>query len=122
MRHVFLPAMFKHRLFMPRNRRLPAPASITAGTRSMGNAAAAARLIALACGALGMAPGLLRTASGAVNLTAVTATADEHLNVAAGAQKEPGRRLPDPFGGSPTDVDEIGDGWNTAPAFVPSTV
>jgi len=59
----------------------------------MGEAAPAARLVALARGALGLTPRCLRTATGAVNLATVAATADEHLHVAAGAQKEPGWRL-----------------------------
>jgi hypothetical protein len=41
---------------------------------------------------------LPRTVFGAVDLTAVAATANQHLSGAAGAQEEPRRRLRDPFG------------------------
>ena len=78
MRHVFLPS------------------PVTAGTRRMGEAAAAACLVAPPCRALGMAPGLMGAVSSAVDLAPVAAAADEHLDAAAGAEKKPGRRLPGP--------------------------
>jgi hypothetical protein len=72
------------------------PSPVAAGARSMGEAAAAARLVAPPCCALGMAPGLIGAVSGAVDLTPVAAAADEHLDVAAGAEKKAGRPLPSP--------------------------
>ena len=69
---------------------LGAPA---AGPPRMGQAAAAARLVAPAGGALGVMSGLLRTAAGTVNLAAVAAAADEHLNLAADTYEQPGRRF-----------------------------
>jgi hypothetical protein len=61
-------------------------------------ATASARLVALAGGALGLMPGLLRAAA-SVNLAMVATAADEHLSVAAphpswprsGTHKQPGR-------------------------------
>jgi len=78
MRHVFLPV------------------PVTAGTRRMSEAAAAAHLVAPPCRVLGMAPGLMGAISSAVDLTPVAAAADEHLDAAAGAEEKPGRRLPGP--------------------------
>jgi len=54
--------------------------AITAGTRRMVQAATTARLITPAGGALGGAPGRLRTALCTINLAAITATADQHLS------------------------------------------
>jgi hypothetical protein len=73
MRHVLLPG---------------APAT---GTRRMVHATAAARLVALAGGALGLMSGILCAAAGTVNLAAVAAAADEHRGLAASA-KEPTAR------------------------------
>ena len=78
MRHVFLPS------------------PVTAGARRMGEAAAAACLVAPACGALGLAPGLMGAVSSAVDLPPVAAAADEHLHMATGAEEKPRRRLPGP--------------------------
>jgi hypothetical protein len=69
---------------------LGAPAT---GPLRMGQATAAARLVAPAGGALGVMSGLLPTAAGAVNLAAVAAAADEHLGPAADAHEQPGRRF-----------------------------
>ena len=80
MRHVFLPA------------------PVTACPQGMGDTAAAARLVAPAGRALGLTAGVLCAASGAVDLAAVAMAADEHAGAAAGAQKEPGRRLRTPSG------------------------
>ena len=57
----------------------------------MVHATAAARLVALAGGALGLMSGILCTAAGTVNLAAVAAAADEHHGLAASAQEQPGR-------------------------------
>jgi hypothetical protein len=73
MRHVFLPG---------------APAAATHG---MVHATAAARLVTSARSALGLMPGFLRAAAGAVDLAAITAAADEHLSVAANTQEQPCR-------------------------------
>jgi hypothetical protein len=69
---------------------LGAPAT---GPLRMGQATAAARLVAPGGGALGVMSGLLRTAAGTVNLAAVAAAADEHLSLAADTHKQPGRRF-----------------------------
>ena len=63
------------------------------GPLRMGQATAAARLVAPGGGALGVMSGLLRTAAGTVNLAAVAAAADEHLSLAADTHKQPGRRF-----------------------------
>ena len=67
---------------------LGAPA---AGTRRMVHPTAAACLIAPPGGALGMMSSLLRAPGSAVNLAAVAAAADEHLNPAPSAQEQPRR-------------------------------
>src|SRR5436190_16117812 len=67
--------------------------TIATGPRRMGQATAAAGLVALAGSALGVMSGLLRTAAGAVNLAAVAATADQHLSLAADTHQQPGRRF-----------------------------
>lgn len=85
MRHVFLPA------------------PVTACPQGMGDTAAAARLVAPAGRALGLTAGVLCAASGAVDLAAVAMAADEHAGAAAGAQKEPGRRLRTPSGAAQGD-------------------
>jgi hypothetical protein len=69
MRHVLLPG---------------APAT---AARPMVHATAAARLVALAGGALGLTAGLQCTAAGTINLAAVAAAADEHQDLAASAQE-----------------------------------
>ena len=80
MRHVFLP--------------VPVPAC----PQGMGGTATAARLVAPAGHALGLAARVFCAASGAVNLAAVAMAADEYAGAAAGAQKEPGRPRLDPSG------------------------
>ena len=67
---------------------LGAPA---AGTRRMVHPTAAACLVAPPGGALGMTSSLLRAPVSAVNLAAVAAAADEHLNPAPSAQEQPRR-------------------------------
>ncbi len=62
-----------------------------AGTRRMVEPTAAARLVAPARGALRVTPGFPRAAAGTVNLAAVATAADEHLDLAASAQKQPRR-------------------------------
>ena len=78
MRHVFLPS------------------PVTAGARRMGETAPAACLVAPARSTLGLAPGLMGAVSSAVDLPPVAVAADEHLDVAAGAEEKPGRRLSGP--------------------------
>lgn len=75
MRHVLLPG---------------APAT---GPYRMGQAPAAARLVASTGGTLGVISGLLRTAAGTIDLTAVAATANKHLGPTTDTQEQPGRRL-----------------------------
>ena len=59
----------------------------------VGVTALAAILVAFASSALGVTSGLARTSGTAIALTAVAVAADDHGAAAAGAQKEPGRRL-----------------------------
>ena len=59
----------------------------------MGQAPAAARLVALARGTLGVISGLLRTAAGTIDLTAVAAAANKHLRPTTDTHEQPGRRL-----------------------------
>ena len=56
---------------------------------SMAAPARSAVLVALSGALDGSTPGLPGTASGTVNLAAVTAAADQRLHAAAGAQKQP---------------------------------
>jgi hypothetical protein len=67
---------------------LGAPA---AGTRRMVHPTAAACLVAPPGGALGMMSSFLRAPASTVNLAAVAAAADEHLNPAPCAQEQPRR-------------------------------
>jgi hypothetical protein len=67
--------------------------AITAGTHRMGQATAAARLVASAGGALAMATGLPRAAPRTIDLAAVAAAADQHLSLAADTQEQPAGRL-----------------------------
>src|ERR1700691_6188975 len=76
MRHVLLPA---------------APAT---GPYRMGQAPAAARLIAPTGGTLGVISGLLRTATGTIDLTAVAAAANKHLRSTTATHEQPGRSRP----------------------------
>ena len=73
MRHVVLPG---------------APAT---GPYRMGQAPAAARLVAPTGGTLGVISGLLRTAAGTIDLTAVAAAANKHLRSTTATHEQPGR-------------------------------
>ena len=73
MRHVLLPG---------------APAT---GPYRMGQAPAAARLVASTGGTLGVISGLLRTAAGTIDLTAVAAAANKHLRPTTDTHEQPGR-------------------------------
>src|SRR6516162_335249 len=75
MRHVVLPG---------------APAT---GPHRMGQAPAAARLVAPTGGTLGVISGLLRTAAGTIDLTAVAAAANKHLRSTTDTHEQPGRHL-----------------------------
>jgi len=66
--------------------------AIATGPRRMVHPTAAAGLVAPPGRALGVAPRRLCTALCAVNLAAITVAADQHLSLAAHAQKQPGRR------------------------------
>jgi hypothetical protein len=66
--------------------------AITTGPRRMVHPTTPAGLIAPPGRALGVAPRRLCTALCAVNLAAVTATADKNLSLAARAQKQPASR------------------------------
>jgi hypothetical protein len=74
MRHVLLPG---------------APAT---GPYRMGQAPTAARLVAPTGGTLGVISGLLRTAAGTIDLTAVAAAANKHLRSTTDTHEQPGRR------------------------------
>src|SRR6202521_16508 len=74
MRHVVLPG---------------APAT---GPYRMGQAPAAARLVAPTGATLGVISGLLRTAAGTIDLTAVAAAANKHLRSTTDTHEQPGRR------------------------------
>ena len=74
MRHVLLPG---------------APAT---GPHRMGQAPTAARLAAPTGGTLGVISGLLRTAAGTIDLTAVAAAANKHLRPTTDTHEQPGRR------------------------------
>src|SRR6516164_4164578 len=74
MRHVVLPG---------------APAT---GPHRMGQAPAAARLVAPTGGTLGVISGLLRTAAGTIDLTAVAAAANKHLRPTTDTNEQPARR------------------------------
>jgi hypothetical protein len=74
MRHVLLPG---------------APAT---GPYRMGQAPTAARLVAPTGGTLGVISGLLRTAAGTIDLTAVAAAANKHLGPTTDTHEQPGRR------------------------------
>src|SRR6516225_9973611 len=74
MRHVVLPG---------------APAT---GPYRMGQAPAAARLVAPTGGTLGVISGLLRTAAGTIDLTTVAAAANKHLRSTTDTHEQPSRR------------------------------
>jgi hypothetical protein len=73
-------------------RHVLSPGAPATGTRRMVQAPAAARLVALAGGALRLAPRVLCTAARTVDLAAVAAAADQHLSPAAHAHEQPRRR------------------------------
>ena len=104
MRHVFLPV------------------PVTACPQGMGGTATAARLVAPAGHALGLAARVFCAASGTINLAAVAMAADEHAGAAAGAQKKNAQAFARSVQGSRTHVDETCAGWDTASACVPGTV
>ena len=68
------------------------PRPMATGTERMGNATAVARLVALSGRALPLAPGDLGTAVGTIDLAAIAAATDQHLNAATDTQKETGWR------------------------------
>jgi len=74
MRHIVLPG---------------APAT---GPYRMGQAPAAARLVAPTGGTLGVISGLLRTAAGTIDLTTVAAAANKHLRSTTDTHEQPSRR------------------------------
>ena len=73
MRHILLPG---------------APAT---GPYRMGQAPAAARLVASTRSTLSVISGLLRTAAGTIDLTAVAAAANKHLRSTTDTHEQPGR-------------------------------
>src|SRR5271156_637271 len=73
MRHVLLP---------------DAPAT---GPYRMGQPPTAARLVAPTGGTLGVISGLLRTAAGTIDLTAVAAAANKYLRSTTDTHEQPGR-------------------------------
>ena len=75
MRHILLPG---------------APAT---GPYRMGQAPAAARLVASTRSTLSVISGLLRTAAGTIDLTAVAAAANKHLRPTTDTHEQSGRRL-----------------------------
>jgi hypothetical protein len=81
---------------------------------------AATRLVAPAGGALGLTPGLPRTAAGTVNLATVAAAADEYLRLASERTGTAGPALPPPPPGR--GMDAVCNGWSNAPACVLGTV
>ena len=72
--------------------------AITPSPRGMDEATAVARLVAAAGGALCAAPSFCRTTSRTVDLAAVAAATDQHLSLAACAQKEARRDCIDALG------------------------
>jgi hypothetical protein len=73
-------------------RHLVLSGAIATGPRRVVHPTAAAGLVAPPGRALGVAPRRLCTVLCAVNLAAITVAADQHLSLAAHAQKQPGRR------------------------------
>ena len=69
------------------------PCAIAPRTLGMGEATSAAHLVAPAGLLLGAAPGVLCTASSTVDLAAIAVAAHQHLEVAARAHKDSGRRF-----------------------------
>jgi transposase len=63
------------------------------GPYRMSQAPAAARLVAPTGGTLGVISGLLRTAAGTIDLTAVAAAANKHLRSTTDTHEQPGRHL-----------------------------
>jgi hypothetical protein len=69
------------------------PCPIAMGPYRMSQAPAAARLVAPTGGTLGVISGLLRTAAGTIDLTAVAAAANKHLRPTTDTHEQPGRHL-----------------------------
>ena len=69
------------------------PRPIAMGPYRMSQAPAAARLVAPTGGTLGVISGLLRTAAGTIDLTAVAAAANKHLRSTTDTHEQPGRHL-----------------------------
>ena len=68
------------------------PGAPATSPHRMGQAPTAARLIAPTGGTLGVISGLLRTAAGTIDLTAVAAAANKHLSPTTDTHEQPGRR------------------------------
>jgi hypothetical protein len=68
------------------------PDAPTTGPYRMGQPPTAARLVAPTGVALGVISGLLRTAAGTIDLTAVAAAANKHLSPTTDTHEQPGRR------------------------------
>src|SRR5271169_396102 len=69
------------------------PSAPPTGPHCMSQASAAARLVAPTGGTLGVISGLLGTAAGTIDLTAVAAAANKHLRSTTDTHEQPGRRL-----------------------------
>ena len=67
------------------------PDAPTTGPYRMGQPPTAARLVAPTGVALGVISGLLRTAAGTIDLTAVAAAANKHLRSTTATHEQPGR-------------------------------
>ena len=67
------------------------PGAVAAGASGVGEAAAKARLIAPAGGALRLGSGLTGAPAGAVDVAAITAAADHNLGAAARTEEQPRR-------------------------------
>src|SRR6202162_3625642 len=95
------------------------PRPIAMGPYRMGQAPAAARLVAPTGGTLGVISGLLRAAAGTIDLTAVAAAANKHLRSTTDTHEQP--PAPPPARACPR-MDDNHNAWNNAPACVLGTV
>ena len=97
------------------------PGAIASRPLRMHHATTAGALIALGRRVTMVTAGFLRAACPAVDLAAVAPSADQHLDPAASAIKEPGgdRRAAD---SAAPEVDGLFDRWDTALVIVLSTV